>query len=175
MATKTKSHWLVIDYKDAAGAENTVLRLDKSEVPAVLAGIEAKSRHPVERITANQSTSNPTAHSHNVTQTIPFKPDQVTAALRNSMDDLGCDVTRSDGGEVECKRKRGASERTGAGGEKIVAKLEPEGAGTRVSIETDKGFVGRGAKKNWSTAVFDGMMKTLQAGSATPVEGASKL
>lgn len=44
----------------------------------------------------------------------------------------------------------------------VVATLEANGDRTRVRIETDKGMLGRMAKKNWSTPIYKAMMEALQ-------------
>ena len=44
----------------------------------------------------------------------------------------------------------------------MTVKLSAKGSETRVEIKTGKGFVGRVGKKNWSTPIFDEMMKTLK-------------
>ncbi len=40
--------------------------------------------------------------------------------------------------------------------------LEAQGAKTHVRIWTGKGFAGRVGKHNWSTPIYEEMMKTLQ-------------
>jgi hypothetical protein len=78
---------------------------------------------------------------------------------------MGCNVTKAMD-QVECKRPwakgRKDTERTGSGGEKVTAKLRTEGEQTRVRIETEKGFVGRMVKKNWSTPIYQETLKSLQ-------------
>jgi len=51
----------------------------------------------------------------------------------------------------------------GSGGEKVKVKLSAKGSETRVKISTGKGFVGRVGKKNWSTPIFDEMMRILKS------------
>jgi hypothetical protein len=62
---------------------------------------------------------------------------------------------------LECTRDRHIGAFVGSGGEKVTVRLTAKGGETRVQIKTGKGFVGRLGKKNWSTPIFDDMMKTL--------------
>jgi hypothetical protein len=48
------------------------------------------------------------------------------------------------------------------GGESVTAELESHGSQTQVRITTGKGFYGRLSKKNWSTPMFEAMMRALQ-------------
>jgi hypothetical protein len=50
----------------------------------------------------------------------------------------------------------------GSSREKVTVQLSPESGGTRVKIETGKGFVGRMGKKNWSTPIFKEALKALK-------------
>ncbi len=45
----------------------------------------------------------------------------------------------------------------------MKVKLSAKGNETRVQISTGKGFVGRVGKKNWSTPIFNEMMKILKS------------
>ena len=40
MATKSKSHWLYIDYRDQTGAKTVVLRLDKKDYTTILEAVK---------------------------------------------------------------------------------------------------------------------------------------
>lgn len=162
MATKTKSHWLDIEYHDGEQKQQMVLRLDKSEYEKVIATLEARTGKHIEKLDAKSSPLNPTANSKDVDQLIPFQKDAVVAALKPSMENFGCKVTDEAAKRIECKRTRGLSDRTGNGGEKVTAELEAKGEQTRVRIWTGKGFVGRIRKNNWSTPIYDEMMKSLQ-------------
>jgi len=88
--------------------------------------------------------------------------DRVMLALKPAMEEEGCKVADVKAGSIGCKRARGGDELTGYGGEAVTASLEAKGEQTRVRISTGKGFVGRGCKKNWSTAIYQEMMRNLQ-------------
>jgi hypothetical protein len=162
MATKTKSHWLDIEYHEGDAKQEMVLRLDKSEYEKVLATLEARTGKSIARLDTKTSPLNPTANSKDVDEVVPFQRDAVVAALKPAMDNVGCKVKEASAKRIECKRERGNSERTGYGGEKVTAELEVKGEQTRVRIWTGKGFVGRIRKNNWSTPIYDEMMKTLK-------------
>jgi hypothetical protein len=162
MATKTKSHWLGIQYHEGNAKELTVLRLDKSEYEKVISTLEARTGKHIEILDSKTSPLNPTAESKDMDEVIPFRMDAVVTALKPAMESMGCNVTHATANSIECKRGRGNSERTGYGGEKITAKLEAKNEQTRVRIWTGKGFVGRVRKNNWSTPIYEEMMKSLQ-------------
>ncbi len=119
MATKTKSHWLTIQYKDGGSTQSTVLHLDKSEYEGVISAMEAKTGKTVARLDAKTSPLNPTAESTDRDEVVPYAKDNVAAALKTAMESQGCKVTDATGDSIECKRARGGSERTGTGGEKV--------------------------------------------------------
>lgn len=172
MATKTKSYWLDIEYHDPDASdakELTVLRLDKSEYAQVMAALEAKSGKHIEPLATKTRPLNPTSGSKDMDEVVPFPMDAVVAALKPAMENFGCKVTEAKAKRIECRRGRGYDERTGAGAEKVTATLEAKGEQTRVRIWTGKGFVGRIGKNNWSTPIYEEMMKNLQkpAQSAT--------
>jgi hypothetical protein len=163
MATKTTSYWLRIDYHEGETKRVAILQLDKSEYENALTALKSKSGKQI--ATLDSKTPNellPTAGSKNVDKVVPFGMEEVVAALRPAMESYGCKVTTARKGLIQCKRARAYSERTGAGAEKITARLEPKGAQTRVRIQTGKGMVGRLGKRNWSTPIYQAMLKTLQ-------------
>ncbi len=167
MATKTKSHWLAVEYTDAANSkQQIILQLHKDEYGPAIAALEENSGRKVEILTGKESKANPTAGSVNVDEVVAFPTDRVRAALKLAMERHGCRVTEEKAGQIECKRARGSNELTGVGGEKITATLASEGSSTRVKIETGKGFAGRMRKKNWSTPVFRDMLANLESGAA---------
>jgi hypothetical protein len=88
------------------------------------------------------------------------------AALKPAMESQECNVTAESAGRVECKRPRGhtSSEHSGYGGESITAVLEAAGDKTHVVITTGLGFYGRLGKRNYSTPIYEAMMKHLQKG-----------
>jgi len=106
----------------------------------------------------------PSKGSKDVDQTVAYPMDKVLAAARQALATYGCDVKKDKEKPdyLECTRDRHVGVFVGSGGEKVTVKLSPKGSETRVEIKTGKGFVGRLGKKNWSTPIFDEMMKTLK-------------
>lgn len=104
--------------------------------------------------------------SVDVDEVIPFAVDKAMAALKPAMESQECNVTAESAGRVECKRPRGhtSSEHSGYGGESITAVLEAAGDKTHVVITTGLGFYGRLGKRNYSTPIYEAMMKHLQKG-----------
>lgn len=103
--------------------------------------------------------------SVDVDEPVAFPEDKVMAALEAGMQSLNCKVSDKAAERIECKRARVTafgSREPDLGGESITAVLEPHGPSTQVRITTGKGFVGHMSKKNWSTPVFEAMMKQLQ-------------
>jgi hypothetical protein len=139
-----------------------VLRLDKSEYKKVITTLETKTGMHVATLDSKTSPFDPTSGSKDVDEVIPFGMDKVAAALKPAMESEGCKVTKATAGHLECKRSRGYSEQTGAGGESVTATLEAQGEQTRVRVETGKGVNGRVGKKNWSMPIYREMMKSLQ-------------
>lgn len=178
MATKTKSHWLDIDYHVGDIKQLTILRLDKSEYKNVIAALEARTGKHIGTLDSNRSEFNPTAGSKDVDTVIPYRRDVVASAVKSAMESVGCDVKKTKADHLECKRPwakgRHDTERTGSGGEKVTAKLDVKGEQTRVRIETEKGFVGRLVKKNWSTPIYEAMMKGLEGPAQSPTASTPK-
>jgi hypothetical protein len=165
MTVKTKSHWLDIEYREGDAKQLTTLRLDKSEYKKVIATLEARTGKQIATLKSNRSRFNPTAGSKDMDEVIPFRMDTVAAALKPAMESVGCNVTHVTASHLECKRewaKGRDTERTGAGGERVTASLESKGEQTRVRIATEKGVRGRMVKKNWSTPIYNEMMKSLE-------------
>ena len=80
------------------------------------------------------------------------------------MESVGCKVTEANANRIECKRARLYSQEVSdTGGEKVTCVLEAQGDQTRVRISTGKGFYGRLGKKNWSSPIYQEMLKVLQA------------
>jgi hypothetical protein len=104
----------------------------------------------------------PSKGSKDVDQTVAYPMPKVLDAARQALTTYGCDVKKEKGDYLECTRDRHVGVFVGSGGEKVTVKLSPKGNETRVEIKTGKGFVGRLGKKNWSTPIFDEMMKTLK-------------
>lgn len=104
--------------------------------------------------------------SVDVDEPVAYPMDKVMAALEIGMETQDCKVTEKTAERIECKRPRllPASHSYDLGAESVTGVLEPIGAQTHVHITTGKGFYGRLAKKNWSTPVFEAMMKSLGQG-----------
>jgi|KBSSwiStaDraftv2_1062776.scaffolds.fasta_scaffold47225_3 hypothetical protein len=100
--------------------------------------------------------------SKDVDRTIAYPMAQVLAAAKQALDTYGCDVKKEKADYLECTRDRHVGAFVGSGGEKVTVQLSSKGSETRIEIKTGKGFVGRLGKKNWSTPIFDDMMKTLK-------------
>jgi hypothetical protein len=104
--------------------------------------------------------------SVDVDEVIPFAMDKAVAALKPAMESQECNVTTDSAGRVECKRPRGrtSSEHSGTGGESVTAVLEAQGDKTHMVIATGLGFAGRLGKRNYSTPIYEQMMRNLQKG-----------
>ena len=115
---------------------------------------------------ANQEKEkdDPSKGSKDVDQTVAYPMDKVLNAARQALTTYGCDVKKDKekADYLECTRDRHVGMFVGSGGEKVTVKLSAKGNETRVEVKTGKGFVGRLGKKNWSTPIFDEMMKTLK-------------
>jgi hypothetical protein len=100
--------------------------------------------------------------SQDVDRTVAYPMVRVLDAAKQALDTYGCDVKKEKPDYLECTRDRHVGAFVGSGGEKVTVQLSAKGSETRVEIKTGKGFVGRLGKKNWSTPIFDEMMKTLK-------------
>jgi hypothetical protein len=100
--------------------------------------------------------------SKDVDRTVAYPVARVLDAAKQALDTYGCDVKKEKPDYLECTRDRHVGAFVGSGGEKVTVQLSAKGSETRVEIKTGKGFVGRLGKKNWSTPIFDEMMKTLK-------------
>jgi hypothetical protein len=113
---------------------------------------------------ANQEKENdPSKGSKDVDQTISYPMDKVLDAAKQAIATYGCSVKKEKTDYLECTRDRHIGVFVGSGGEKVKVKLSAKGNETRVQISTGKGFVGRVGKKNWSTPIFNEMMKILKS------------
>jgi hypothetical protein len=113
---------------------------------------------------ANQVKENdPSKGSKDVDQTVAYPMDKVLDAAKQAIATYGCSVKKEKTDYLECTRDRHVGVFVGSGGEKVKVKLSAKGSETRVQISTGKGFVGRVGKKNWSTPIFDEMMKILKS------------
>ena len=113
---------------------------------------------------ANQAADkdDPSKGSKDVDMTIAYPMAKVLEAAKQALSTYGCDVKKEKPDYLECTRDRHVGVVVGSGGEKVTMQLSAKGNETRVEIKTGKGFVGRLGKKNWSTPIFDEMMKTLR-------------
>ncbi|MDM7996756.1 MAG: hypothetical protein QUT30_13885 [Acidobacteriota bacterium] len=166
-ATKNISHWLAIEYRDKETKQVAILRLDKSEYRNLLSALAARSGKNITSLNANtRSLILPASDSRNVDELVPYGTERIAAALKPAMESQGCKVTKEKSNQIECKRPflpwGNNSERTGSGGEKVTARFNAKGGKTRVRIWTGKGFVGRWVKKNWSTPIYQEMLKNLE-------------
>ena len=83
-------------------------------------------------------------------------------AARLALETYGCDVKKETPDSLECTRSRHVGVFLGSGGEKVTVRVSPNGNDTRVQINTGKGVLGRLGKKNWSTPVFNELLKNLK-------------
>jgi hypothetical protein len=100
--------------------------------------------------------------SKDVDEVIQYPMDAVQRAVKVGMQTYGFDIKEEKPDYLEGTRSRHVGVVVGSGGEKVTVKLSPESGGTRVKIETGKGFVGRAGKKNWSTPIFKEALKVLK-------------
>jgi hypothetical protein len=112
---------------------------------------------------ANQEKENdPSKGSKDVDQTIAYPMDKVLDAAKQALATYGCSIKKEKPDYLECTRDRHIGVFVGSGGEKVKVRLSAKESETRVQINTGKGFVGRVGKKNWSTPIFNEMMKILK-------------
>lgn len=116
--------------------------------------------------TAQEKEKDPSKGSKDVDQIVAYPMPKVLNAAKQALATYGCDVKvkKEKPDYVECTRSRHVGVFVGSGGEKITVNLSEKGGETRVEIKTGKGFVGRVGKKNWSTPVYEEMLKILKAG-----------
>ncbi len=162
--SKSTSHWLFIEYAEGDATSEPVLQFHKDEFEQVIAALEARTGQPVTILT--KSRINPTEGSKNVKEVVPHSVERIRLALKPAMEMYGCQITKDEDDKMECKRGRNENRAgQGCGGEKVTGKFKAEGSSTRVEIKTGKGFMGMACKKNWSTPMFNEMMKNLASTS----------
>jgi hypothetical protein len=110
-----------------------------------------------------QEKDDPSKGSKDVDQTVAYPMARVLDAAKQAFATYGCDVKKEKPDYLECTRDRHVGVMVGSGGEKVTLQLTAKGDETRVEVKTGKGFVGRLGKKNWSTPIYDEMMKVLKA------------
>jgi hypothetical protein len=103
----------------------------------------------------------PTDGSRDVDQVVAHPPERILAAAKQAVAVYGCDVKKERSGSFECTRRRQVGVLVGSGGEKVTVKVTAKDGGSRVVIKTGKGFVGRLGKKNWSTPIFNELLRLL--------------
>jgi hypothetical protein len=102
--------------------------------------------------------------SVDVDEVVPFAMDKVAAALKPAMENQECKVAETAAERIKCKcPKVKISFHEASGDESVTAVLEAKGDQTEVRITTDMRTYGP-TKKNWSTPIFEGMLKNLQTG-----------
>lgn len=112
---------------------------------------------------SQEKENDPSKGSKDVDQTVAYSMDKVLDAAKQAIATYGCSVKKEKADYLECTRDRHVGVFVGSGGEKVKVKLSANGGETRVQISTGKGFVGRVGKKNWSTPIFDEMMRILKS------------
>ena len=110
-----------------------------------------------------EEADDPSKGSKDVDQVVPYSMDKVLEAAKLAVATYGCDVKKEKQDSLECTRSRRVGVFAGSGGEKVTIRLSPKGAETQVVVKTGKGFVGRLVKKNWSTPIFNEMLKNLRS------------
>jgi hypothetical protein len=117
---------------------------------------------PTDASDQKQTEEEATKGSKDVNEVIQYPMDAVQRAMKIGMQTYGFDIKKEKPDYLEGTRSRHVGVVVGSGGEKATINLSPESGGTRVKIETGKGFVGRMGKKNWSTPIFKEGLKVLK-------------
>ena len=106
----------------------------------------------------------PQARTVEVNELVPFPAEKISTALKTAMESNNCNVKEATAERIECKRPRDYHYDTSrsSGGEVVTATLEAQGAETRVHISTGKGFYGRLVKQDWSSRIYEEMVRNLQ-------------
>jgi urate oxidase len=71
MVTKSKSHWLYIDYHDQTGSKTVVLRLDKKDYTTILEAVKAHTGKNVEMLGEIKKTKSKKNDNQNQASTAP--------------------------------------------------------------------------------------------------------
>lgn len=104
----------------------------------------------------------PTKGSKDVKEIVSYPIATVLEATKQAVTTFGCNIKKQRADYIECTRSRHLGVFVGSGGEKVTVQLSPEGERTRVTIKTGKGFAGRLGKRNWSTPIFNEMLRLLK-------------
>jgi hypothetical protein len=122
----------------------------------------AKPARPLGPPSQAADNADPSKGSKDIDQTVAYPMAKVLDAAKQAVLVYGCDVKKEKPDSFECTRDRHIGAFVGSGGEKVTVQLSQQGSETRVRIKTGKGFAGRLGKKNWSTPIFNEMVKTLK-------------
>jgi hypothetical protein len=95
--------------------------------------------------------------------------DVVKNAALSALESLDFNIRKKSKKEIEASKKRHLGAIVGAGGERVIIRFEPSErkgtAGTRVTGETKKNFVGHVSQKTWTDAVLAEMACKLSESS----------
>jgi hypothetical protein len=105
----------------------------------------------------------PTKGSKDMNEVVEYPIARVLEAAKQAVATYGCEIKKEKSDSLECTRSRHIGAFVGSGGEKVTVQLSAEGDRTKVIIKTGKGFVGRLGKKNWSTPVFNEIVRILKS------------
>ncbi len=119
-------------------------------------------RPPALSASQDEEEDGPSKGSKDVEQTVAYPMAAVLDAAKQALATFGCDIKKEKPDYLECTRDRHVGVMMGSGGEKVTVQLAADGNQTRVAVKTGKGFMGRLGKKNWSTPIFNDMIKTLK-------------
>jgi hypothetical protein len=82
----------------------------------------------------------------------------VMTAARAALHSLDFNIDKDTGTEIEASKQRHLSAVVGAGGERLILHFEKsrqgDRAGTLVTAETRRSFVGRVTQKSWTNAIL---------------------
>ena len=109
-----------------------------------------------------QTEEDATKGSKDVDEVVQYPMDAVQRAVKIGMQTYGFDIKKEKADYLEGTRSRHVGVVVGSGGEKVTVQLSPESGGTRVKIETGKGFVGRMGKRELVHADFQRSAKGTQ-------------
>lgn len=104
----------------------------------------------------------PTKGSNDMNEIVEYPIAKVLEAAKQAVAIYGCEIKKEKPDYLECTRSRHIGAFVGSGGEKVTVQLSPTGDRTKVIIKTGKGFVGRLGKKNWSTPIFNEIVRILK-------------
>jgi hypothetical protein len=112
---------------------------------------------------AEATQDDPTKDSKDMSEVVEYPVARVLEATKQALATYGCEIKKERSGHLECTRSRHVGAFVGSGGEKVTAQLSPEGDRTKLIVKTGKGFVGRLGKKNWSTPIFNEIVRILKS------------